>query len=145
MRLNVTRRCDALIHMFAPRSSNSLRVIKTTKQTSAEAITYPQVSDAWLQGASRRPYTASEVAACARGRRGCTYDSSLPSYLPQIPSNPHSRAQVVRSIIAKDGLVNGLLIRGLGTKILANGLQGMMFTVLWRLGQDWWATKEAAA
>jgi len=51
----------------------------------------------------------------------------------------------VRNIIAKDGLVNGLLIRGLGTKILANGLQGMMFTVLWRLGQDWWAKKEAAA
>ena len=73
------------------RSSNSLRVIKTTKQTSAEAVTYPQV---------------------------------------------------VRNIIAKDGLVNGLLIRGLGTKILANGLQGMMFTVLWRLGQDWWAKKE---
>ncbi len=41
--------------------------------------------------------------------------------------------------------MNGLLIRGLGTKILANGLQGMMFTVLWRLGQDWWAKKEAAA
>ena len=54
-------------------SSNSLRVIKTTKQTSAEAVTYPEV---------------------------------------------------VRNIIAKDGIVNGLLIRGLGTKILANGCQG---------------------
>jgi len=31
---------------------------------------------------------------------------------------------VMQNIIAKDGLVNGLLIRGLGTKILANGAQG---------------------
>ena len=68
-------------------------MIKTTKQTSATAITYPEV---------------------------------------------------VRTIIARDGVVNGLLIRGLGTKILANGLQGMMFTVLWRLGQDWWASNEKA-
>ena len=30
----------------------------------------------------------------------------------------------MQNIIAKDGLVNGLLIRGLGTKILANGAQG---------------------
>lgn len=33
---------------------------------------------------------------------------------------------VLQNIIAKDGIVNGLLIRGLGTKILANGCQGMM-------------------
>ena len=89
----IDRHRDTDFFFHANRSSNSLRVIKTTKQTSAEAVTYPQV---------------------------------------------------VRNIIAKDGLVNGLLIRGLGTKILANGLQGMMFTVLWRLGQDWWAKKEQA-
>lgn len=67
-------------------SSNSIRVIKTTKQTSKEAITYPQV---------------------------------------------------VKTIIEKEGLV-GLFGRGLKTKILANGLQGIMFTVLWRMGQDFW-------
>ena len=39
-------------------------------------------------------------------------------------------------VIEKDG-VRGLFLRGLGTKILSNGAQGMLFTVLWRLGQDY--------
>jgi hypothetical protein len=49
-----------------------------------------------------------------------------------------------QSVIDKDG-VQGLFLRGLKTKILANGLQGMMFTVLWRLGQDWMAARDDAA
>lgn len=64
--------------------SNSIRVVKTTKQTSSVPITYPEV---------------------------------------------------VRQVIASDGLL-GLFGRGLKTKILANGLQGLLFSVLWRLGQD---------
>jgi len=47
----------------------------------------------------------------------------------------------VREIIAADG-VSGLLTRGLTTKILSNGLQGLMFSVLWRLGQDAWDKRE---
>lgn len=66
--------------------SNSIRVIKTTKQTHKESITYPQA---------------------------------------------------LQEVLAKDGVI-GLFGRGLKTKILANGLQGMLFTVLWRLGQDAW-------
>ncbi|DBA90454.1 hypothetical protein WJX77_004164 [Trebouxia sp. C0004] len=67
--------------------SNSVRVVKTSKQTATTAITYPEV---------------------------------------------------VKEVIRKDGLT-GLFGRGLKTKILSNGLQGLMFTVLWRLGQDYWA------
>jgi hypothetical protein len=73
--------------------SNSIRVIKVSKQAATEAVTYPAV---------------------------------------------------VRSIIAADG-VSGLLTRGLKTKILANGLQGLMFSVLWRLGQDAWNKREEEA
>ena len=40
-------------------------------------------------------------------------------------------------ILEKEGWV-GLFGRGLKTKILANGLQGIMFSVMWRLGQDYW-------
>lgn len=43
--------------------------------------------------------------------------------------------KVVKDIIAKDGL-SGLFGRGLSTKIISNGLQGLMFSVLWRMGQD---------
>lgn len=44
----------------------------------------------------------------------------------------------MQEVIQKDGVL-GLFGRGLKTKILSNGLQGIMFTVLWRLGQDYWA------
>lgn len=65
--------------------SNSIRVVKTGKQTSTIPTTYPQV---------------------------------------------------VRDVVAKDG-IHGLLFRGLKTKIISNGLQGLTFSVLWRLGEDY--------
>ncbi|GLC35061.1 hypothetical protein PLESTB_000550200 [Pleodorina starrii] len=71
--------------------SNSIRVIKTTKQTATVPMTY---------------------------------------------------TEVVKEIIRKDG-VSGLFFRGLGTKIITNGIQGIMFSVMWRLGQDYW-NKQAA-
>jgi hypothetical protein len=37
----------------------------------------------------------------------------------------------VREIIAKDGVV-GLFGRGLGTRIITNGVQGLMFAVVWK-------------
>lgn len=39
--------------------------------------------------------------------------------------------QAVKEIVAKDGLM-GLFGRGLKTKIIANGMQGIMFAVLWK-------------
>ena len=38
-------------------------------------------------------------------------------------------------IIEKDGVI-GLFGRGLKTRILANGLQGMMFSVMWKYFMD---------
>lgn len=61
--------------------SNSIRVVKTYRQTSEKAISYPET---------------------------------------------------VRAILAEDGL-KGLLGRGLQTRILANGMQGLMFSVLWKM------------
>lgn len=42
-----------------------------------------------------------------------------------------SYPQVFRNVIAESG-VKGLLFRGLETKILANGLQGILFSILWK-------------
>jgi len=64
--------------------SNSIRVCKTYKQTSTEAITYPQL---------------------------------------------------VKTVIEKEGVV-GIMTRGLKTRILANGLQGLMFSVLWKTFEE---------
>lgn len=44
-------------------------------------------------------------------------------------------AEAARLVIAEDGVL-GLFGRGLGTRILANGLQGMLFTILWKLFLD---------
>jgi hypothetical protein len=43
-----------------------------------------------------------------------------------------SYPEAVRRVIKEDGLA-GLFGRGLSTKIIANGLQGLMFSVLWKL------------
>jgi len=42
-----------------------------------------------------------------------------------------------REVVAADGLL-GLLGRGLKTRIIANGCQGVMFSVLWKLFMDLW-------
>ena len=60
--------------------SNSVRVIKTTKQTHVNHISYQTA---------------------------------------------------LSEIIAKDGIA-GLFGRGLSTRIITNGMQGMLFTVIWR-------------
>lgn len=64
--------------------SNSLRVIKTYRQTAKETVSY---------------------------------------------------AQAVRNVVASDGL-SGLFFRGLSTRVLANGLQGLLFSVVWRALED---------
>lgn len=42
-----------------------------------------------------------------------------------------SYGQVVRNVLAESG-IRGLFFRGLETKILANGLQGILFSILWK-------------
>jgi len=46
-----------------------------------------------------------------------------------------SYLESARSVIAKDGLY-GLFFRGLKTRIVTNGFQGMVFTVAWRFLSD---------
>jgi len=54
----------------------------------------------------------------------------------QTSTEPISYAQALKMVIEKDG-VSGLMFRGLVTKIISNGCQGILFSVLWRLGQDY--------
>ena len=53
----------------------------------------------------------------------------------QVNERPIGYVAAAEEIIAQDGLL-GLLGRGLKTRILANGLQGLMFSVLWKLFLD---------
>jgi hypothetical protein len=70
--------------------SNSIRVLKTTKQTAEFPITY---------------------------------------------------TQAFRQVVDKDG-ISGLMFRGLQTKIISNGFQGLLFNVLWRSISDMMAERE---
>mmetsp|Transcript_8570 Transcript_8570/g.12793 ORF Transcript_8570/g.12793 Transcript_8570/m.12793 type:complete len:298 (+) Transcript_8570:64-957(+) len=49
--------------------------------------------------------------------------------------------QALKRVIAEDGVM-GLLGRGLKTKIMANGMQGLMFSVLWKYIDDQFFKKE---
>jgi hypothetical protein len=43
--------------------------------------------------------------------------------------------EAARAVVLQDGML-GLFGRGLKTRIIANGLQGLMFSVLWKLFMD---------
>ena len=53
----------------------------------------------------------------------------------QTNAEPISYTQAATEIVAKDGVVGGFY-RGIGTKIVANGLQGIMFSVAWKYISD---------
>lgn len=70
-------------------------------------------------------FCASAISdTCSNSIRVCkVYKQSYPEQI--------SYPQVVRKVIAESG-VSGLMFRGLETKILANGLQGILFSILWK-------------
>ena len=49
-------------------------------------------------------------------------------------------AEALEQVLARGGWL-GLLGRGLGTRLLTNGIQASMFTVLWKLGEGYLAGK----
>jgi hypothetical protein len=53
----------------------------------------------------------------------------------QVNETKVSYYQAAKNVIDKDGVM-GLFGRGLKTRILTNGLQGIMFSVLWKIFQD---------
>jgi hypothetical protein len=91
--------------------SNSLRVVKTYRQTSETDVGY------------RKP------------------SLSLPFLFLPLDEKVTDQAvwvfvgQATREILKKEGW-RGLFGRGLKTRLLANGLQGIIFSVLWKVFQD---------
>jgi len=58
----------------------------------------------------------------------------------QVHESAIGYAQAAKAVVAEDGL-KGLFGRGLKTRIIANGCQGIMFSVLWKLFLDLWNEK----
>ncbi|KID82163.1 mitochondrial carrier protein [Metarhizium guizhouense ARSEF 977] len=55
----------------------------------------------------------------------------------QVNDTKVSYTEAVKLVIQEDGVL-GLLGRGLATRILCNGLQGVLFSILWKLFLDLW-------
>ena len=53
----------------------------------------------------------------------------------QVDPSKVSYSEAARAVVASDGL-KGLFGRGLKTRIIANGLQGLLFSILWKLFLD---------
>lgn len=58
----------------------------------------------------------------------------------QTVGNEMDYTKIIKMIVDKDGW-GGLFGRGLKTKIMTNGIQGMLFSVYWKMGQDYMKNK----
>ncbi|EMR62517.1 putative mitochondrial carrier protein [Eutypa lata UCREL1] len=58
----------------------------------------------------------------------------------QVNDTKVSYSEAARLVVLQDG-ISGLFGRGLKTRILANGLQGLLFSILWKLFLDLWEKK----
>ncbi|EJD38338.1 mitochondrial carrier [Auricularia subglabra TFB-10046 SS5] len=58
----------------------------------------------------------------------------------QVNATRISYSDAARAVLAADGL-RGLFGRGLRTRILANALQGILFSILWKLFMNLWKSK----
>ncbi|CAE6408970.1 unnamed protein product [Rhizoctonia solani] len=58
----------------------------------------------------------------------------------QVNDTQVSYSEAARLVVLQDGIA-GLFGRGLKTRILANGLQGLLFSILWKLFLDLWDKK----
>ena len=89
--------------------SNVIRVLKTTVQTAEVSISYTEVQrdigEIWADAGRCRP--------------------SNPNPNP----NPN---QAAKQVIEKEGVI-GLFTRGLGTRLLTNGIQASLFSVVWKV------------
>jgi hypothetical protein len=48
-----------------------------------------------------------------------------------------SYTHAIKGILKEDGL-QGLFGRGLQTRLITNGLQGMLFSVVWKFFDEYW-------
>jgi hypothetical protein len=71
----------------------------------------------------------------------CSNSIRVVKVYKQANENPITYPDALRRVIAEDG-VAGLFGRGLKTKIISNGVQGLMFSVLWKYIDDLWFKKK---
>lgn len=94
----------------------------------------PDVQDSLVMKLSRNAIIglcSSTVSDC------CSNSLRVLKTTKQTSDNPISYAEAVKEVL-KDGGVQGLFGRGLWTRLLTNGLQSMLFSVVWKLFDEYW-------
>ncbi|GMI41340.1 hypothetical protein TeGR_g7720 [Tetraparma gracilis] len=89
---------------------------------------YPAIEDDKIKELGRR----AGIGFCSSAVSDtCSNSVRVVKVYKQSAATPVSYPIAVKNIIAKDGMY-GLFFRGLDTKIIANGLQGILFSILWK-------------
>lgn len=76
-------------------------------------------------------FTSSVVSDC------CSNSLRVIKTTKQTHQTPITYSQAVRMVVDADGIV-GLFGRGLRTRIIANGFQGLTFSVIWKALEEKW-------
>lgn len=76
-------------------------------------------------------FTSSVVSDC------CSNSLRVIKTTKQTHQTPITYYQAVRMVLDTDGVV-GLFGRGLSTRIIANGFQGLTFSVIWKALEERW-------
>lgn len=76
-------------------------------------------------------FTSSVVSDC------CSNSLRVIKTTKQTNRTPISYYQAIKMVVDADG-VAGLFVRGLGTRIIANGFQGLTFSVIWKALEEKW-------
>jgi len=78
------------------------------------------------------------IGLCASGVSDCCSNSfRVVKTMKQTANEQVSYTDAIQGILKTDG-VQGLLGRGLQTRLVTNGLQGMLFSVVWKLFDEYW-------
>lgn len=83
--------------------------------------------------------TQASAAPDGGWRARCVYEQTVKQTHP----DKLTMAECASLVIKKDGVI-GLFGRGLSTRIITNGLQGLMFNVMWRMGMDYFNSQDRA-
>jgi len=84
------------------------------------------------QGRTLKLLRRALIGFCCSATSDCVSNSvRVVKTFVQTSSVPVSYYGAIGMILTKDGL-RGLFIRGLGIKLISNGISGMLFTVLWK-------------
>ena len=84
-----------------------------------------------------RLLTNAAVGFCATAVSDtCSNSLRVLKTTTQTNDEPITYVQAFRMVVEKDGLY-GLFFRGLSTKIISNGIQGLLFSVLWKLAREY--------